>query len=88
MITVYDPIKNIPHLLLKKYPFNGTNSSVATSNASNPTPLDISVGENGSGYGLLDFWVMYIPETPTPRRMFNIGPPKQAEKPIMGANTC
>ena len=29
----------------------------------------------------------YEPDTPTPRRMFNMGPPKQAENPMMGANT-
>ena len=29
----------------------------------------------------------YEPDTPTPRRMFNMGLPKQAENPMMGANT-
>ena len=31
---------------------------------------------------------MYEPETPTPRRMLSIGPPKHAAKPIAGANAA
>jgi hypothetical protein len=31
--------------------------------------------------------MIYDPEMPTPSRMFSIGPPKHAEKPMIGANT-
>jgi hypothetical protein len=31
--------------------------------------------------------MMYDPEMPTPSRIFNMGPPKHAEKPMIGANT-
>ena len=32
--------------------------------------------------------MMYEPEMPTPRRMLSMGPPKQAENPMMGAKTA
>ena len=32
--------------------------------------------------------MIYEPETPIPSRMLSIGPPKQAEKPMTGANAA
>lgn len=32
--------------------------------------------------------IIYEPEIPTPSRILSIGPPKQAEKPITGANAA
>jgi hypothetical protein len=31
--------------------------------------------------------MIYNPDMPTPSRMLSMGPPKQAEKPMIGANT-
>lgn len=47
----------------------------------------MSVVEKCSVYGSPpEERMMYDPEPPTPMRIFNIGPPKQAENPIIGAN--
>jgi hypothetical protein len=55
---------------------------------SNPIELMTSVVENSRRYGVPVFNIMYDPDTPTPRSMLSIGPPKQAEKPMTGANAC
>lgn len=77
-----------PHPRGRKYPLKGTNTSVVRRIASNPVPVMTSVGAKCSGYGTPVSRTMTEPETPTPRRMFSIGPPKQAEKPMTGANTA
>ena len=64
--------------------------SVATSKTSRPMVLTTSVLLNRSGYGSppLRDRMTYEPLRPTPSRMLSIGPPKQAAKPITGANAA
>jgi hypothetical protein len=87
MITAYEAMRIIPQVRVRKYPLSGTTISVAPRRRSSPQVLTRRVLPNWSVYGVAVWCIMYDPEIPTPRRIFSIGPPKQAENPMMGANT-
>lgn len=84
----YAMMSATPHVRGRKYPLKGTKTSVASRIARSPRPVMNSVVENSSGYASLVWRVMYVPVMPIPRRMLSIGPPKHAEKPMMGAKTA
>ena len=50
--------------------------------------LTSNVSENSSTYDSPVLFMMYDPDKPTPSKMLSIGPPKQAEKPMMGAKVA
>jgi hypothetical protein len=87
MKMIYDTTRKIPHRRVRKYPLRGTKFSVAASMVKSPNPLARSDVEKCSEKGVDVCSTMYVPEMPIPRRILSMGPPKQAENPIIGANT-
>ena len=73
---------------MRKYLLSGTKSIVARRSASKPIELTYRVFVTSRSTGLPLWEISNVLEMPTPRRMLSIGPPKQAENPMIGAKTA